>query len=348
MAEGEKPDAEDRTEDPTQRRLDRARDDGNVPLSREALGFAGLLTATLVGMLVLPPLTDRWLRLLAALLQAPDPVTGARAAELLVRETALGLLPVLGAIMAAAVLATFGQVGLLLRLQALAPDLNRLNPMTALGRLFGSQGVLEMVKSLLKLGILGVALWLSVDVETLRAALQQPAGAMLGTLGREALHLLVVALVAYGLLAGFDIVLVRWQHQRQLRMSRHDLREEHREAEGDPLIKAKLRRLREARARQRMLAAVPKAAVVITNPTHYAVALAYEQGQTSAPKLVAKGVDEMAARIREAAAAHGVPIVANPPLARALYRLEPDTEIPAEHWQAVAEIIAFVWGLRRG
>jgi flagellar biosynthetic protein FlhB len=147
-------------------------------------------------------------------------------------------------------------------------------------------------------------------------------------------------------IAAADIALVRWRFLRNLRMSRQDLREEARDSEGDPHIKAKLRRLRESRARQRMLAAVPKAAVVITNPTHFAVALAYERGQSSAPRLVAKGADDVAARIRAVAEANGVPIVSNPPLARALFRLEPDTELPAEYWQAVAEIIAFVWGLR--
>jgi flagellar biosynthesis protein FlhB len=142
------------------------------------------------------------------------------------------------------------------------------------------------------------------------------------------------------------VLLVRWRHLRQLRMSREDLREEMRESEGDPQVKARLRRIRESRARQRMMAAIPNAAVVITNPTHFAVALAYQQGEAAAPRLVAKGADEMAARIRAAAEEHGVPIVANPPLARALFRLEVETEIPPEHWQAVAEIISYVWRLQ--
>jgi flagellar biosynthetic protein FlhB len=129
-------------------------------------------------------------------------------------------------------------------------------------------------------------------------------------------------------------------------MSREDLREEMRESEGDPQVKARLRRIRESRARQRMMAAIPNAAVVITNPTHFAVAIAYQQGEAAAPRLVAKGADEMAARIRAAAEEHGVPIVANPPLARALFRLEVETEIPPEHWQAVAEIISYVWRLQ--
>ena len=130
-------------------------------------------------------------------------------------------------------------------------------------------------------------------------------------------------------------------------MSRHDIQEEQKETEGDPRVKARLRQIRTIRARRRMLAAVPKATVVITNPTHYAVALAYDRAKHAAPRVVAKGVDSLAARIREAAEANHVPVVANPPLARALYRVEVDADIPAEHYQAVAEIIAYVWRLGR-
>ena len=131
-------------------------------------------------------------------------------------------------------------------------------------------------------------------------------------------------------------------------MSRVDIRDEAKESEGDPKIKARIRQIRMQRARRRMLAAVPQATVVVTNPTHYAVALAYDRATNAAPRVLAKGVDTMAARIREAAQAHGIPLVANPPLARALYRVELDADIPAEHFQAVAEIIAYVWRLSRG
>jgi flagellar biosynthetic protein FlhB len=130
-------------------------------------------------------------------------------------------------------------------------------------------------------------------------------------------------------------------------MSRQELRDEHRESEGDPHVKARIRKLRRQRAAKRMMAAVPKATVVVTNPTHYAVALAYESGSKAAPRIVAKGVDELAARIREVAQDSRVPVVSNPPLARALYVLPLDSEIPREHFQVVAGIIAYVWKLRR-
>ncbi len=344
MAGDEQKDAEDRTEAPTQRRLDRARQEGQVPLSREALALATLLAATVAGVLALPAAGLAWLQALRGLLQASEP--GAEAALTLLRQAALGLLPVLAAVALAAILASLAQTGPIWRGEALLPDLTRLNPLNGIRRIVGTEALLELLRTLLKLGVVGSALWHSLDLAALRAALQQPPGALPELIGRGMLRLLLVALGAFAGLAALDVLLVRWRHLRQLRMSREDLREEMRESEGDPQVKARLRRLRESRARRRMLAAVPKAAVVITNPTHYAVALSYAQGQAAAPRLVAKGVDAMAARIRAAAEEHGVPIVANPPLARALYRLEPDTEVPPEHWQAVAEIIAYVWRLQ--
>ncbi|MBK1661746.1 EscU/YscU/HrcU family type III secretion system export apparatus switch protein [Paracraurococcus ruber] len=344
MAEGDPKDAEDRTEAPTQRRLDRAREDGQVPLSREAVSFATLLAATLAGFLALPAMGLDWLRALRVLAEAPDP--GAEEALLLLRAATLALLPVLGAVAIAAILASLGQTGPLLRAESLQPELSRISPLAGLRRLFGTEALIELLRTVLKLAVVGAALWFSVDLSALQASLQQPPGMLPAAIGRGVLHLMLVTLGAFAVLAALDVLLVRWRHLRQLRMSREELKEEMREAEGDPQVKARQRRLRETRARQRMLAAVPKAAVVVTNPTHYAVALSYDQGQAAAPRLVAKGVDAMAARIRAAAEEHGVPVVANPPLARALWRLEVDTEIPPEHWQAVAEIIAYVWRLQ--
>jgi flagellar biosynthetic protein FlhB len=346
MAEGEGKDTEDRTEAPTPRRLERAREEGQVPLSREAVACASLFAGTLAMALALPPLGLDWLRAMRGLLAMPDPEGGLPATLALLRATALVLVPVLVATALGAVLATLTQTGGLVRGKALAPDPSRLNPLAALKRMLGPQAGVELLRTLVKLGVLGLALRQAVDPAALRRALHLPPGELLAEAGRGALRLLVACLAAFALIAAADLFWVRWRHHRALRMSREEMREELRESEGDPQIKARLRRLREGRARRRMLAAVPKAAVVITNPTHYAVALAYDQGQSAAPRVVAKGVDEMAARIRAVAQEHGVPLVANPPLARALYRLEPDTEIPPEHWQAVAEILAYVWRLQ--
>jgi flagellar biosynthetic protein FlhB len=160
------------------------------------------------------------------------------------------------------------------------------------------------------------------------------------------MNLFIAAMIAFAGIAVLDYLVVRFRHLHKLRMTRQELREEVKESEGDPMIKGRIRSLRMVRARRRMMAAVPKAAVVITNPTHFAVALAYDENSQAAPKVVAKGAEAVAARIRALAEESNVPLVSNPPLARALFKLELDTEIPAEHYQAVAEIIAYVWRLR--
>lgn len=346
MAEGDEAASGDRTEAPSQCRLDQAQREGQTAVSREAIGFATLLAGTIAGLLALPPLGLEWLTTMRALLEAPNAGEGMALVPALLRQSALALLPVLTLVVVAGVLASLAQTGLLLRAEALAPQLARINPGAALKRLLGPDGLAELARTLVKLGLVGAALWHAVEMPALQAALHEPPALLLSAVGRGVLRLLVAALFAFGAIALLDLLWVRWRHLQKMRMSREEVKQEYRDSEGDPQIKARLRRLREMRARQRMLSAVPKATVVVTNPTHYAVALTYAQGQSSAPKVVAKGVDAMAARIRAAAVEHGVPIVENPPLARALWRLEPDSEIPAEHWQAVAEIIAYVWRLQ--
>jgi flagellar biosynthetic protein FlhB len=195
--------------------------------------------------------------------------------------------------------------------------------------------------------VVGGALWWAIgDPRDLRAVLSLGPGDLLHLMMRATMSLFIAAMVAFAAIAVLDYQVVRFRHLHKLRMTRQELREEVKESEGDPMIKGRIRSLRMARARRRMMAAVPKAAVVITNPTHYAVALAYDENSQAAPKVVAKGTEAVAARIRALAEESNVPLVSNPPLARALFKLELDTEIPAEHYQAVAEIIAYVWRLR--
>lgn len=223
------------------------------------------------------------------------------------------------------------------------PRLSKISPWAGVKRLVGPEALAEFLRTLAKLALVGAALWyVAADLSELQASLHQPAANLPVVAGKVALRLMLAALVAFAGVALLDLFWVRFRHLRQLRMSRQDLKQEAKESDGDPMLKARRHQMRLARGRRRMMAAVPRAAVVVTNPTHYAVALSYEGGD-AAPRVVAKGVDTMAARIRAAAEEAGVPLVANPPLARALWRLEVDAEIPAEHYQAVAEIIAFVW-----
>lgn len=345
--EGAEQDAADRSEAATPRRLEQARQEGQVALSREAVGWAGLAAGVLAAVLALPVFGTELMRGLRATLARTHELGMAEAATALAWLAGMVVLPVAAAVAVGATLATLLQTRGLVSAKPLAPRLDKLNPWAGLTRLLGTESLVELGRTLAKLALVGAALWMAAgDLAGLQAALHQPPGALPALAGAAALRLMLAALLAFAGLALLDLLWVRLRHARQLRMSRQDLREEAKESEGDPALKARRRQMRQAQGRRRMMAAVPRAAVVVTNPEHYAVALAYG-GAAAAPTVVAKGVDAMAARIRAAAEEAGVPLVANPPLARALWRLPLDAEIPPEHYQAVAEIIAFVWR-RRG
>ena len=340
MAEQDK---SQQTEAPSSRRLRRAREQGQAPLSKEAVAF-GTLGAAGIGMVTLLP---------AALQEGLLALRGvlARSHALAAPEVAGGLLslflwtclPVIGCAALGAVVATMLQTRGLVVLNLLIPRFSRLNPMAAAKRLFGGEQLAETGRNILKLLIVAAAIgFIAGDIAGLNASLQMDGARLLGGIGSASRSLLLVALGAFALLAAADVLLTRRRYLRQLRMSRQDVKEEMKESEGDPMVRARLRQLRETMGRQRMMAAVPTATVVITNPTHYAVALRYVPKESAAPRVVAKGVDRVAERIREAAREAGVPLLPNPPLARALWKLDVDTEIPPEHWEAVAEIIAFI------
>jgi flagellar biosynthetic protein FlhB len=259
------------------------------------------------------------------------------------------ILPVLCAALFAGGAAVLLQTKFLLNLGALQPKFSRISPAAGMKRLFGFNGIVEIIKSLGKLGVLTVAMWIAIRGDWPRLVLlpwQDPRG-LLSEVARPAFHLFVAAVCTQGIVAGADLMWVRFRHSRDLRMSKQSIRDELKDTEGNPHIKARIRRIRMMRARKRMMAKVSTATVVVTNPTHYAVALAYDRANNPAPRIVAKGADSLAARIRDVAKANDVPVIANPPLARALYSLNIDTEIPAEHYRAVAEIIAYVWRLRQ-
>jgi flagellar biosynthesis protein FlhB len=342
--------ADDRTEAPSARRLQRARDEGQVAVSHELVLFVVLGAATL-GLVWLAPVAGRDLLATfrgfiqhAAADDAP-PRDALRLAALTVVRAAG---PVIGVVLVAGAASVLIQTGFLFSVAPLRPKLSRISPGAGLRRLLGLDNLVETGRSTVKLAVVGVAAWhvLVSDLPRLASAPFRDVGALPAELIDAVLPLLLAVLAAQAAIAVLDLVWVRLRHAGTLRMSRQDLREEQKETDGDPKIKQRIRRLRVQRARRRMMAAVPKATVVVTNPTHYAVALAYDRARGAAPRVVAKGVDSMAARIREVARAHAIPLVPNPPLARALHTLELDAEIPAEHYKAVAEIIAFVWRLR--
>ncbi len=337
--------SDEKTEQPSQRRLEKARQDGRSPVSRDASMLAGLSA----GLVVLSARADssavaRWL---TASLQQTH-FEGSQTFSAVGRALLLAVGPPAAAGLAAYAAATLLQTGFLVHGMALQPDFSRISPLSGIKRVLSPQTLVQLGKSLVKLGVMTGCLYAAIS-RLVPELLALPGAAPATILHHAAGHarsLILLMLGAQTVIAGADLAWERLRHMRQLRMSLQELKDEHKDNEGNPQIKQRLRQLARSRRRRRMLLAVPKASVVITNPTHYAVALAYERGAQGAPRIVAKGADEVAARIRKLARAHRVPIVANPPLARALFRVEIDTEIPAEHFKAVAEVIAFVWRLR--
>lgn len=345
----------DKTEAATPRRREKAREEGQVARSRELASFA-LLAAGFYGAWLLAGPSGGHLQAMlrgaflfdrATAFDMNRMLSAAGSASL---EGFAALLPLLALTGVAALLAPMALGGWLISQKTFELKFDRLNPISGLGRIFSIQGPIQLGMSLAKTlvvgGIGGVAIWRSKD-ELLGLA-TQPLGVALP----DALHLVAVCCgtTVAGMLvvAALDVPYQIWQYNKKLRMTKEEVKREHRENEGDPHVKGRIRQQQRAIARRRMMAAVPKADVVVTNPTHFAVALQYTDGEMRAPKVVAKGVNLVAARIRELAAEHNVPLLEAPPLARALYHnVELEREIPGSLYSAVAEVLAWVYQLKR-
>jgi flagellar biosynthetic protein FlhB len=348
-------DASDKTEDPTQKRLDDAHDRGDVAKSQEINTWFMIAGATLVlstfsgsiGAGILTPMrnliANSWMVQVdgAGLLGLVQSLEYAMLAALGVPLLMLAL---------AAIAGNMVQHRLVWSGESLKPKFSKLSPAAGAKRVFGKQAVANFGKGLFKLIALGIVMTVVLWPERhrLEAMVRFDPAAILGATTSLTLHLMgtVVAVLAIVAIADYLFQYRQW-FERQ-KMSLQEIKEEFKQSEGDPHIKGRLRQLRQARMKKRMMAAVPKASVIITNPTHYSIALSYDRGM-AAPICVAKGVDNIAFKIREVAKAHDIPIVENVPLARALYAtVEIDDEIPVEHYHAVAEIIGYVMGLKRG
>jgi flagellar biosynthetic protein FlhB len=348
------PEKDDRTEEPTQRKLDDAIAKGDVAKSTEINTLFVLGGFTLALMLSSGAIAERLALTLRGFLMNAHQVPAGGAGVLTAAKAALwaGLLALAlpaGIVAVAALLGGGMQHRPLWTLQPLTPQFSRISPLAGVKRVFGKEAFVGFAKGLLKILIVGavatLVLWAERDRREGLARMQ--AGATLAAVLHLSLKLLGGVLAAYAFLAAGDAVYQRLSWLQRQRMSKRELKEEYKETEGNPEVKAKLKQIRAARVRRRMMAAVPTATVVIANPTHYAVALRYERGM-AAPVCVAKGVDALALRIRALAAEHGVAVVENPPLARALHAgVEIDREIPVEHYRAVAEVIGAILRLRR-
>jgi flagellar biosynthesis protein FlhB len=342
-----------RTEEPTQRRLEQAEEHGDIAKSTEVTAFAGLVGATLAIAIFGRSTAEGFVRVFRMFLEQPDQIaldsTGAMA---LFHGTLWSLAGLVAPIVA--VLVCSGLAGHLLQhrpvfsAERLKPDLAKLSLLKGFKRMFGLDGMSNLAKGVLKLLIVGSVAW--TTLWPMRGALeglltQSPAG-IAGDISDLVIRLMISALAVLAVVALLDYMLQRYRFRERNRMSRQEVKEEFRQSEGDPAIKARIKQIRAEKSRRRMMAQVPEATVIITNPTHFAVALKYESGKMAAPICVAKGMDSLALRIREVGEDNEIPIVENPPLARALYAsVELDEAVPPEHYKAVAQVIGYVMRL---
>jgi flagellar biosynthetic protein FlhB len=343
----------ERTEPASQKRLDDARAEGNIARSPELSAFAVTISAMAVIWFMGAPLMDgmkglmvRGLTLDKAIVREPSAMTE-RLYTFAYEALMIGA-PLLAITVIAALVAPMAIGGWSFVPSAAAPKLSRINPMSGLGRMFSTRGLSELGKALMKAGLIGgvgcAVLWGSRD--SMMELAGQPFEAAVGTLGSLVMVSTFSIAAVLSLIAAVDVPLQLWQYAKQLRMTKEDLRQEHKEAEGDPHVKAAIRTQQRAAAKKRMMADVPKADVVVTNPTHYAVALKYDESMR-APTVIAKGADLLAARIRGVAEQANVPILEAAPLARALFtHTDLGQQVPEKLYTAVAEVLAYVFQLK--
>lgn len=345
----------ERTEPASARKLEKARAEGQVPRSRELSTFAVLLASAaslaFLGLFMYDGMRRVMMNgMTFGRTEASDPARMLEVLALAGWEAMWVLLPVAAAVVLAAVVSNVVISGWVFSVQALSANLARINPIKGLARMFSWQALVELFKALLKAGLIagvaGFVIWLQRDGLLTLAA--EPLETAVAHFSQITLYTFLAATAAFALVVAMDVPFQLWNFQRQMRMTKEEVRQEQKEMEGDPQIKARIRAVMREQARRRMMAAVPKADVVVTNPLHYAVALEYKERRMSAPVVVAKGSALVAERIKEIAREHRVPIVEAPPLARALYRhAEVGDTIPAGLFTAVAQVLAYVYRLQQ-
>jgi flagellar biosynthetic protein FlhB len=342
-----------KTEDPSQRKLDEAHDKGQFASSREVNHLFMLLGGTILVVMLAPGMMTRIGRVLIQFLDHPDQIAEAGRFGELIASTASAvggtLVAPFALLIVLALLSGLMQHGVSFSFEPVMPNFSKVSPSAGLKRLFSMQSITELGKGMLKLVVVGAVgvyvLW--PEFSSLDQLVALDPAALLRHLGAVAGRLLIATLAAVTALAIADMFYQRFRHMQSLRMSKQEVRDESRQSDGDPIVKGRLRQLRMERAKKRMMSSVPEATVVITNPTHYAIALKYVREEMDAPIVIAKGADFIALKIREIAKDNDVPIVENPPLARALYATcEINQTIKADHYKAVAEVIGYVLRLK--
>jgi flagellar biosynthetic protein FlhB len=348
-------DQDQKTEAPTGKRLQEARDKGQIAVSRELSAWILFLGVLIVIGWLATPMASKLVGIMRFFIEMPHAVRlDDRGLQTVVftaiTQVALATGLIFAVLAFAAFIGTVIQTGLFFSFELLTPDVGRLSPMNGFKRLFSMTAMVEFGKSMGKMVVLGAVAFFTIapiafDISSFS---QRPLMEALVFLYHQAVHLIALMLVTFTIIAAGDLFYQRYQFIKNLRMTKAEVKDEYKQQEGDPLIKSRLRQIRLEKARKRMMAQVPKADVVVTNPTHYAVALQYDNKKMAAPTVLAKGVDRVAERIREVALEHKIPLVSNPPLARVLYdTVDIDQQIPTQHYRAVAEVISYVYKLKK-
>ncbi|MFT6093547.1 MAG: flagellar biosynthetic protein FlhB [Pseudohongiellaceae bacterium] len=353
MAEGNDSSAE-KSEEPTQKRLDKAREDGETVRSKE-LNTTAIMLAGASGLLLFGPSLAMSMVNIMTLnfsfrVQSLDEAMMFSHLSDSIGQALLGCVPIFLLLMAAAMLSPALLGGWNFSFKSISPKASRMNPMSGLGRMFGPKALIELAKAIAKVVVVGsvAALVLFIDMDAIRSLQRQPVlNAMTHALTLLGWAFLLIS-AAMLIITAIDVPIQIYQHTQKLRMTLQQVKDEMKDSDGRPEIKQKIRQLQQQMANNRMMQEMPSADVVITNPDHYSVALRYDQGKDSAPVVVAKGLDFMAFKIREVASEYEIPIVSAPPLARAVYfNSEVGDEIPAGLYVAVAQVLAYIYQLRR-
>ncbi len=353
MADDNTDDSE-KTEDPTPKKLQEARKRGQVALSREVNNWAMLCAATLIIAVFATSMMGQLTNMMRtyiehahAMPQMPGGLADILAGGLM-QVMMILLVPFLF-LLAAAFFAPFLQVGPIFAPEVIKPDMSKVSLIKGFGRLFSLRSVMEFIKGILKISVVGVVAFIIVYpyFDRFEHLIDLPVSAMMEELRILVVKMMIGVLIVMFIIAGLDLIYQRYEYNKKMKMSRQEIKDEYKQSEGDPQVKGRLRQLRAERAQQRMMQSVPEADVVITNPTHFSIALKYDPDEMPAPIIVAKGVDNVAMRIREIAKENDIILYENKPLARALFDVADIGEmIPSEHFKAVAEIISYVFKMK--
>ena len=343
-------DDQEKTEEPTGKKIEDARNKGNVPKSADAAGFVTLLVGIVAIVLMLPYFGEKFLNIYHYCMQLIGAeITVKNVMNLtitIIIQMVLAVLPLAALIMVAGVMGNVMQFGFVFTAEPLTPDLKKIDPISGIGRLFSMKKAVESVKIILKVSaVFGVAFYFFLTfVKELPGTIFFNMVDQLLWLKEKLLILAAVMLLLFMVIAIADIFITRFNYFKDLRMSKQEVKDEFKQMEGDPQVKGRIRSLQMQAAKKRMMQNIPAADVVITNPTHYAVALRYDKEQEDAPVVLAKGVDFLALQIRKIAIQNDIDILENPPLARELYKLcDVNQQIPAQLFGAVAEVLSQIY-----